>query len=326
VNTIASNLQETSDKFHQNPRPGVVRLVHWIVNSYLVGEPEIGAWVVVDAGLTSGSARMIISSAERRFGVGAKPAAIILTHGHFDHVGEVEQLARHWAVPVYAHELELPYLTGRSAYPPPDPTVGGGLMARLAGLYPRRPIDLGSRVQPLPPDGVVPGMHGWRWLHTPGHSPGHISLFRFTDRYLIAGDAFVTTRQESLLAVLTQRQQVSRPPAYFTPDWEAAYRSLERLMALEPEVAATGHGIPMAGERMRAQLRTLVHSFRERAVPIHGRYVHEPAVADEAGVVSVPPPVADPFPKVLFASAAILLALGAELAMRRSQERPGRRG
>jgi hypothetical protein len=46
-------------------------------------------------------------------------------------------LARHWGVDIFAHPLELPYLTGRSSYPPPDPTVGGGRMAWSAMLYPK---------------------------------------------------------------------------------------------------------------------------------------------------------------------------------------------
>ena len=250
--------------------PRVLRLKHFIVNSYLVGQPGTGDWALVDAGLAPFSAAKIIRAAESRFGPGAKPAAIVLTHGHFDHVGAVHQLANYWRAPVYAHELELPYLTGRSSYPPPDPTVGGGMMARTAALYPRGPIDLSSHVHALPPDGVVPGMPGWRWIHTPGHSPGHISLFRFSDRFLIAGDAFVTVKQESVLAVLTQRQEVSQPPAYFTPNWGAAQRSLQTLLALEPEVAATGHGIPMVGAEMREQLRLLVLNFAHRAVPAQG--------------------------------------------------------
>src|SRR3712207_7159986 len=49
----------------------------------------------------------------------------------FDHVGVLETLAAEWDVPVVAHELEAPYLTGQASYPPPDPSVGGGLVARL---------------------------------------------------------------------------------------------------------------------------------------------------------------------------------------------------
>jgi glyoxylase-like metal-dependent hydrolase (beta-lactamase superfamily II) len=42
----------------------------------------------------------------------------VLTHGHFDHVGSVIELADYWNVPVYAHKLELPYLVGQMDYPP----------------------------------------------------------------------------------------------------------------------------------------------------------------------------------------------------------------
>jgi glyoxylase-like metal-dependent hydrolase (beta-lactamase superfamily II) len=300
--------------------PSLARIQHLIVNSYLVGDREAASWVVVDAGLAPFSARKIIRAAEERFGVGSRPTAIILTHGHFDHVGGLHQLLRYWDVPVYAHELELPYLTGRSAYPPPDPTVGGGLMARMSGLFPRRPIDLGGRVQRLPEDGVVPGLPGWRWVPTPGHSPGHISLFRFTDHLLIAGDAFVTVRQESLLAVLTQHQQVSRPPAYFTPNWQAARASLELLLKLQPDYAATGHGIPMSGHRLREQLQGLIADFDRRAIPARGRYVAQPAVADRDGVVLIPPPVPNAFPKLVWASLAGVMVL-AILASGRTHRR-----
>ena len=63
----------------------------------------------------------------------------------------------------------------------------------------------------LPENGVVPTLAGWTWLMTDGHSPGHVSFFRESDRALIAGDAVVTTRQESTIDVLRQRPVISRP-------------------------------------------------------------------------------------------------------------------
>ena len=165
-----------------------------IVNVMFYGPRGAGDrnWVLIDAGVF-GTMSLITSAAEERFGKGARPAAIVLTHGHFDHVGVLEDLAERWQAPVYAHELERPYLDGSASYPPPDPSVGGGLMARLSPLYPRAPVNVGRWLRTLPADGSVPEMPGWRWLHTPGHSPGHVSFWREADRTIVAGDAFITT-------------------------------------------------------------------------------------------------------------------------------------
>jgi glyoxylase-like metal-dependent hydrolase (beta-lactamase superfamily II) len=294
--------------------PDVGGLRQLMVNVFFIGEPGSSDWTLVDAGLY-GSAEPIMREAARRFGPNARPRNILLTHGHFDHVGALKTLARTWGVDVFAHSLEMPYLTGRSSYPPPDPTVGGGAMAWSASLYPKRPIDARPFVKPLPNDGSVPGLAEWRWLHTPGHAPGHVSFFRERDRALIAGDAFVTTRQESLSSVINQTPELNGPPAYFTPDWDSARDSVKHLAALNPEVVATGHGVPMRGERMRQELHVLADNFDLIARPAHGRYVNEPALAGINGVTSVPPPT--PLQTALLAGAAVLVVAGvAGLAMR----------
>jgi glyoxylase-like metal-dependent hydrolase (beta-lactamase superfamily II) len=76
--------------------------------------------------------------------------------------------------------------------------------------------------------------------------------------------------------VITWQPMVHRPPAYFTPDWASARASVQRLAALEPELAATGHGPPMRGPEMRRQLQALARDFDRVAVPRHGRYVGRP--------------------------------------------------
>ncbi len=267
---------------------GVQGLRNVMVNVFAIGES--GGWVLLDTGLPMSASR-IRTWAEQQFGAGARPKHILLTHGHFDHVGNVRALADGWDVPVYAHPLEMPYLTGRSKYPPPDPSVGGGVLAVMAPLYPRGPIDISSRLRPLPDDFSVPGLPGWRWIHTPGHTAGHVSYFREEDRLLIAGDAFTTTKQESATAVARQRPEFHGPPSYYTSDWDAAKLSVGRLAGLMPNVVGCGHGQPVAGLEVAGALRYLADNFDRVARPKRGRYVRTPAVADERGVVSVPPPV-----------------------------------
>lgn len=246
---------------------GLTGLRLLMVNVFGISHPDQSGWTLIDAGIYF-SADRIRHWASSHFGE-RPPSAIILTHGHFDHVGSIQELLKTWDVPVYAHPIEMPYLTGQSEYPPPDPTVGGGIMALLSPLYPRGPIDLGSRVQILPSDNTLPNLPGWRWIHTPGHTDGHVSFFRDEDRTLIVGDAFCTTKQESFLAVAEQRPEMHGPPAYYTPDWDAARASVQKLAALRPHILAPSHGLPMAGPEVESALATLAAHFDEIARPVH---------------------------------------------------------
>lgn len=243
-----------------------------VVNMCLVRNLETNDFVLVDAGMPK-SADEIISTTEKYFGDN-QPSAIILTHGHFDHVGAVIDLVKHWKIPVYAHELEIPYLTGKKSYPEPDTTVEGGMVAKMSFIFPNEPINLGDNVRQLPSDGTIPHMPDFKWIHTPGHTPGHVSLFREKDRTLIAGDAFTTVKQEYLYNVLTQKQEISGPPRYLTTDWKAAKESVIKLQALKPAVAVTGHGLPMSGELLTKSLQKLVKNFEQIAIPEYGKYVN----------------------------------------------------
>ncbi|GIN71776.1 MBL fold metallo-hydrolase [Bacillus sp. J14TS2] len=244
-----------------------------IVNIVLAGQPNDSSFVLVDAGMPY-SAPAIIKETEKRFGENCRPEAILLTHGHFDHIGAVIELIEHWDIPVYAHQLELPFLTGERDYPEPDATVEGGMVAKLSPYFPNDAIQLGNHVQALPEDGSVPYMPGFRWLHTPGHSPGHVSFFRDEDRALIAGDAFITVKQDALYKVFTQEQEINGPPRYLTTDWNAARESVQKLAALKPDTAIVGHGLPLQGEALTKSLEKLVNDFNQIAIPDYGKYVN----------------------------------------------------
>src|SRR3954468_4897134 len=273
------------------------------VNVYFIGRPG-GAWTLIDTGLP-GRTNQILEAAEARFGAGARPEAIVLTHGHFDHAGSAMPLAEHWDVPIYAHRLEVPYLTGKSDYPPPDPTVGGAI-AFLSRFMPSRARDLSGRIRELQPNNV-PGLDGWGCLATPGHSPGHVSFFRPSDRVLVAGDAFATMNMDSWSGLETGGRTLARAGAPFNTDWEATRLSVKELAKLRPNVVGCGHGIPRSDADLSARLERFAERFRP---PRHGRYVRRPARTDEQGIISLPPAPFDPVP---FATAGVLILAGIAL-------------
>lgn len=259
---------------YEQVTPDIMLLEFPFVNAIIVGNPSInnGEWVLVGAGMAH-TAKDIIQATEGRFGVRTKPKAIILTHGHFDHVGAIMELLNKWNVPVYAHQQELPYLTGVIDYPPADPTVNDGLIAKISPTFPNKGINLGTRIQALPSDGTIPGMTGWRWIHTPGHLPGHIALYRESDGVLIAGDAFTTLNQNYAESVLTREKEINGPPAYFTMDWKAAKQSVKILKNLNPQIAISSHGLPMQGNELTTQLTNLANNFDNIAKPKKSKYL-----------------------------------------------------
>jgi glyoxylase-like metal-dependent hydrolase (beta-lactamase superfamily II) len=259
-----------------NIAPGVRGLRIAFVNVFALTHPD-GSWSLIDAALPF-SASHIKNWAEKHFSM--PPNSLILTHGHFDHVSAAKDLAESWDIPVYAHLLEFPYLMGQKEYPKPNVGAGGGMMSLLSPLYPRSPIDIGERLVALPQEdnardaadseslADLPGLPGWKILHTPGHTPGHVSFFRPSDRTLVVGDAFCTTKPESFFeAAVVQNPELHGPPAYFTADWSAASASVRRLASLDPVIVAPGHGKPLGGPDVPSALRKLAAEFENIAVP-----------------------------------------------------------
>jgi deazaflavin-dependent oxidoreductase (nitroreductase family) len=142
--------------------------------------------------------------------------------------------------------------------------------------------DITDLVRPLDPQGGVPGLPEWRWVPTPGHTPGHVGYLRPKDGILIAGDAALTVDLNSLGGVVFGRQRLAGPPWYTTWDWPAATRSIRALADLEPRVLLPGHGRPLtvgtpAALHALAQQHPRSHRRRglQRLVPRYsggGRY------------------------------------------------------
>jgi glyoxylase-like metal-dependent hydrolase (beta-lactamase superfamily II) len=113
----------------------------------------------------------------------------------------------------------------------------------------------------------IPGLPDWECIPTPGHTPGHVSFFRPSDRVLITGDALVTVNLNSLWGFLLwglrrNKQMLSGPPWYTTWSWRAAKESVAAVARVEPRVLATGHGIPMTGPTTARDVRAFADHFR----------------------------------------------------------------
>lgn len=301
---------------------GVFQVPVSIANVYLARPPG-ASWVLIDSAVP-GSAQQIREAAESVYGPGTRPEAILLTHGHMDHAGSAAELADLWDVPIFAHPVEMPFLTGRLQYPPLDPTVGG-FLATIGRFFHVPACDLGARVRPLEPRSEPPGLKGWEWHHTPGHSPGHVAFFRREDGTLLAGDALTTMNLDSMVATLAKRQRVCGPPAPSTTDWIAAAESVKFLAELWPVTIACGHGRPMSGDNAVVQLAELATNF---PFPPHGRYVLEPARVDNMGILRLPPKPPDPLPAVaiglgIAAAAGAMFALAAHRRKHRDDYEPG---
>jgi len=232
----------------------------WASNVYLVASGS--GWVLVDAGW-AGQEEIIATAAESLFGPGTRPVAIVLTHIHPDHSGAAPVLARRWEVPVWVHPDELPQAAGKLLEEYANP-LDRWVMRPLLRLLPPgtiRETDITGLVRPFDPAAGVPGLPGWRWVPTPGHTPGHVALHRPEDGVLLTGDAVLAVEVNSVGGLLARRPRVGGPPWIATWDRPMAEASITLLAALRPSVLGTGHGSPITGPAAARQLAELAARY-----------------------------------------------------------------
>jgi NADPH:quinone reductase-like Zn-dependent oxidoreductase len=215
-------------------------------------------WVLVDAGWPKAD-DAIAAAADSLFGPGSPPAAVVLTHIHPDHAGAASALARRWNVPVFIHPDELPQAPGKLLDEYASP-LDRRVLRPLLKVLPQgtMPVtDLTAVVRPFDPAAGVPGLPDWTCVPTPGHTPGHIALFREADGVLLTGDAVLTTDVNSPRGFLNRTPKASGPPWIATWDRPTAEASIGALARLRPRVLASGHGDAISGPAAARQLEEL---------------------------------------------------------------------
>lgn len=214
-------------------------------NAYLLTSPD--ELVLIDCGIRSDFVRIQAQLEQTGYAL-SQLSLIVLTHGHGDHAGSAAQLQETTPAEFAAHPEEIPYLRKEASLP-----FRSLLKKALFGLadqvlLPRPALD---RIQPVQEGDRIQPAGGLEVIHTPGHTPGSISLFQPERRILFCGDALF------LAHPLSGKSGLRLPPNLVTADPDRAYRSAEKIVGLEPEMLCPGHGRPLtsgAAGRLRRLL------------------------------------------------------------------------
>jgi glyoxylase-like metal-dependent hydrolase (beta-lactamase superfamily II) len=214
-----------------------------------------GRWMLVDGGLGTDEGWAALDGGVRQVAGGWDAVALhVVTHMHMDHVGLSSRVAAASGARVLMGRLDAERMAHAAAHPDEEAEYRRALFRRCGA--PPAWIDAvesgrASAQAFAPPvhvdatldgdEGEVPGAEGWRFVWTPGHTAGHVSLFRPAGRVLVAGDA--------VLGRITPTLGVNRQRTDPVGDYVDA---LERIEALAPAVILPGHGDPIHGlERVR---------------------------------------------------------------------------
>jgi hydroxyacylglutathione hydrolase len=198
------------------------------INVYLIGD------VLVDAGTRLARRRILTQVAGRNL------QAHVATHAHADHLGSSLAICTALNIPMWAGAADRESVeTGNVPLP-------AGPLSRPLSLFKAPPLTV---ARTLSEGDDVAGFT----VDVPGHSPGHIALWREADHVLLCGDV-----NFHLLL------RPAKPPAFLTLDPELNRQSMERLAALDPRLVLFGHGRPARfdGKHNRLTVQQERFSFR----------------------------------------------------------------
>jgi hydroxyacylglutathione hydrolase len=191
-----------------------------LFNVYLAGD------VLIDAATRWAVPRILRQLRGRR------PRLVALTHCHPDHQGAARAVCQRFGAPLACHEADAPAAEGQVPMSPDN-----------------WPVRLGTKLWAGPPHPVGRVLRegdvaaGFRVIHAPGHTPGHIIFFRDADRVAVAGDLLAN------VSYLSGWPGLREPPAFLSADPDQNRRSVRLLADLGPSLVCFGHGPPLRDPR-----------------------------------------------------------------------------
>jgi glyoxylase-like metal-dependent hydrolase (beta-lactamase superfamily II) len=221
--------------------PNVFQLSIRGTNIIVIAEEEL---TLVDAGFR-GNSRWVIDFIHRLGRSEAEVSLIILTHNHYDHAGGVAELKRLTPARVAIHQADISDAESHPSYPqmiqrtlriPPFSALHSVFSLKLSE------IDL-----PLMGGEIFKPLGGLEVIHTPGHTPGSISLLSRRDHLLIVSDA------------LNRRRWL--PPKMASTDQRQALDSIRKMAQLDFDLLCYGHGRPLSKDA-RTRMQTFLSQIK----------------------------------------------------------------
>ncbi len=231
--------------------PNVYQLTIKGVNLILIGEEEL---TIIDTGLPGTSAEIVDFIHSRGRSV-EEISLIIITHNHFDHAGGLSELRKLTTAKVAVHKADIGDIENQPSYP--------RVIQRALRVPPFSALRSAFSVRANTADIQLVGgevlrpLGGLKVIHTPGHTPGSISLFSPQNRLLIVGDALNKIGKTLRL-----------PYRMVSTDLAQAIDSIREIARLDFDILCFGHAPPLTDD-VRTKMQELLEKIKG-SVPRHG--------------------------------------------------------